>query len=224
MGTYPIAAPRPARLREPPPRPATASPQLIVLAGPNGAGKSTAAPELLRDVFHMRTFVNADEIARGLSAFAPDRAALAAGRVMLARLRVLEQARSDFAFETTLSGIGARRLIQRSLGDGYQVHLVYLWLRSPELALDRVRTRVAAGGHDVPAVDVRRRFARGLTAFATELRGSVTTWRAFDAGTTPPRLIAAGVRGTRDHILDPSAWAELARTAGVDDPEAPHDA
>src|SRR5436190_22401914 len=86
---------------------------------------------------------------------------------------------SDFAFETTLSGLGTRRLIEKSISDGFDVHLVYLWLPSPELALERVRTRVATGGHDVPEVDVRRRHARGLAAFVGVYRSIVATWRAF---------------------------------------------
>ena len=200
-------------VREPPARATGLAPQVIVVAGPNGAGKSTVAPELLRDTFDVPAFVNADEIARGLSGFAPESAAIAAGRMMVRRLSELMVARSDFAFETTLSGQRTRRFVEQLFESGYDVHLVFLWLWSPEQALQRVRMREAAGGHGVPEADVRRRFDRGLRAFAEMHRSVATTWRAYDASATAPRLIARGARGRPVVIVDEQSWRELMNRA-----------
>jgi len=126
--------------------PNSAKPHVIVVAGPNGAGKSTVAPRLLRDALAVREFVNADTIAAGLSAFRPESVAIAAGRIMLARMRALAAARADFAFETTLASRSfAPWLAGLQQGD-YHVHLLFLCLRSPELAVSRVAERVRLGG------------------------------------------------------------------------------
>ena len=136
-------------------------PSVVILAGPNGAGKSTAAPALLQGALAVDEFVNADVIARGLSAFEPDRVAIAAGRIMLARLDELAAQRVDFAFETTLA---TRSFAPWLLGltlSGYDVHLFFLWLSSADLAVARVADRVRAGGHHVPEAVVRRRYSAG---------------------------------------------------------------
>jgi predicted ABC-type ATPase len=138
---------------------------VIVLGGPNGAGKSTVAPRLLRDTLGVMAFVNADDIARGLSGFAPEAVALRAGRLMLERIAELTRERATFAFESTLAGLGMREVLARCRHAGYRIHVLYLWLPSPEVALARVRQRVAAGGHNIPERDVRRRWARSLVNF-----------------------------------------------------------
>ena len=112
-------------------------PSVVILAGPNGAGKSTAAPELLQGELSVREFVNADVIARGLSAFDPDGAAIAAGRVMLARLDELAHQRQSFAFETTLASRSFAPWLRDLRASGYAVHLFFLWLSSPELAVQQ---------------------------------------------------------------------------------------
>src|SRR5215208_2498675 len=149
---------------------------VVVIAGPNGAGKSTAAPALLRDVLGVTTFVNADEIARGLSGFAPEHAAVAAGRVMLARLHELADEGADFAFETTLSGrtyLGWLAGLRRT---GYRVRLEYIWLSSPDLAVNRVRDRVRRGGHSIPEDTIRRRYDVSLRNFFRLYRPIADTW------------------------------------------------
>jgi predicted ABC-type ATPase len=138
-------------------------PIIIVVAGPNGAGKSTAAPYLLRDTLKVDEFVNADAIAAGLSAFRPDRVAVTAGRIMLARIRQLAAARADLTFETTLASRSFAPWLARLRGDGYRVHLLFLWLGSADLAVSRVAERVRLGGHDVPEAVVRRRYRAGLS-------------------------------------------------------------
>jgi predicted ABC-type ATPase len=126
------------------------APDVVVLAGPNGAGKSTSAPSILRDALGVDEFVNADDIARGLSDFEPERAAMAAGRIMLARLRELAQQRRSLAFETTLASRSFAPWLAELVRTGYQFHLVFLWLPSPDMAVARGAARVREGGHDVP--------------------------------------------------------------------------
>ena len=137
-------------------------PYVIVVAGPNGAGKSTAAPRLLRDALEVTEFVNADAIAAGMSAFRPESVAIAAGRIMLRRMRALAAARENFAFETTLASRSFAAWLPKLQGGGYRLHLLFLWLRSPELAVSRVAGRVRLGGHDVAEAVVRRRYRAGL--------------------------------------------------------------
>lgn len=138
-------------------------PDVIVISGPNGAGKSTLAPHLLRDAFGVVEYVNADTIAQGLSAFAPETAALEAGRVMLRRLNDLASQTRDFAFETTLATRFYSGWLQSLRSNGYNIHLVFLWLKSAELAIERVRERVLSGGHDVPVETIIRRYKRGCS-------------------------------------------------------------
>lgn len=140
-------------------------PAVVALAGANGAGKSTTGPALLRDTLGITEFVNADVIAQGLSAFDPEGAAIAAGRVMLARLRELADRRVDFGFETTLAGRAYGGWIKELRRRGYSFHLIYLWLRNVDLAIKRVRRRVDLGGHDVPEETIRRRYRAGLVNF-----------------------------------------------------------
>ena len=126
------------------------APTIVVIAGPNGAGKSTTAPVLLNEMLGLREFVNADVIAQGLSAFAPENVALQAGRLMLARLRQLAEARKNFAFETTLASRSFAPWLREQRAAGYALYLLFLYLPSPEFAVRRVAERVKLGGHDVP--------------------------------------------------------------------------
>src|SRR6516225_2385361 len=120
---------------------AKSSPYAVVLAGPNGAGKSTSASSILKDALGIDEFVNADIIARGLSGFAPERAAMAAGRIMLARLRELARQRTSFAFETTLASRSFAPWLAGLIRDGFQFHLIFLRLPGPEMAVARVAAR-----------------------------------------------------------------------------------
>jgi predicted ABC-type ATPase len=137
-------------------------PRVVVLAGSNGAGKTTASARFVRDYLGVRNFVNADTIARGLAAFDPESVALAAGRVMLSRVRDLAAMRSDFAFETNLASRSMAPWLAELRASGYRLLLVFLWLPSAEVAIARVGRRVTDGGHHVPADVVRRRYERGL--------------------------------------------------------------
>lgn len=139
---------------------ASSAPAMAVLAGPNGAGKTPMAPWLLRDGWGIRDFVNADEVAKGLSAFHPERVALVAGQMALDRMRQLSQSRKSFAIETTLAARTCVGMIKKLRVEGYRVHLVYVWLPNAELAVRRVADRARAGGHHIEDDVVRRRYQR----------------------------------------------------------------
>jgi predicted ABC-type ATPase len=137
-------------------------PNLYIIAGPNGAGKTTASFNLLPDVLHCPNFVNADEIARGLSPFAPETVAIQAGRIMLQRIEELLPQKVDFAIETTLATRSYVQLVHRAQALGYKVHLIFFFLENEEQAIQRVAQRVRNGGHNIPEEDIRRRFKRGI--------------------------------------------------------------
>ena len=141
-------------------------PQLVVVAGPNGAGKSTVAPRLLSGSYQLSEHVNADQIALGLSGFRSRNAAIEAGRVMRDRIRNLARMRASFAFEMTMSSRSFAPWISGLVNSGYKFHVLYLWLRTPELAVKRVEERVRAGGHHVDAKVVEGTSAELLTSLA----------------------------------------------------------
>lgn len=186
-------------------------PLIVVLAGPNGAGKSTAAPSLLRDALRVDEFVNADTIARGLSEFRPEQAAIAAGRIMLARLETLASQRASFAFETTLASRTFAPWLCARQSEGYHVHIAFLALPDAETALERVRDRTRLGGHNVPEDAIRRRFTNGLRNFFRLYYGLPDSWRLWD-GNAPggPRLIASKQADDTDIVIgDERRWRSL---------------
>ena len=187
------------------------APLVVVIAVPNGAGKSTTAPRLLQDALTVVEFVNADPIAAGLSAFRPRSVAMAAGRVMVARMRALARARRDFAFETTLASRSFAPWLASLRASGYRVHVAFLSLSGPDLAVARVAERVRRGGHDVPEAVVRRRFAAGLKNFFGRYLALADTWQMFDNSADDPRLVAAGRAGEPPTIVDAEAWTQLQR-------------
>lgn len=190
-------------------------PQCVVIAGPNGAGKTSAAPNLLHDTVGIDAFVNADVIAQGLAGFDPESAAFEAGRVMLRRIRELAEARADFAIESTLSGRSAANFLKRLLGVGYDVHVLYLWLPSPEFSVVRVRQRVQAGGHDVPEVVIRRRFLKSLRNFDAIYRRLATVWRLYDGSADGELIeIASGGADEPTNIVDQTKWNALQALIG----------
>ena len=190
---------------------------LVVLAGPNGAGKSTAAPVLLRGTLGVTEFVNADVIAQGLSAFDPDRVALAAGRIMIRRLQELARQGVSFAFETTLSSRSFAPWIRELSQTGYQFHLVFLWLPRADFAVQRVADRVRLGGHGVPETTIRRRYHLGLHNFFRLYQPLATTWGMFDnSGTAGLREIAAGQQTSMTQISDAAIWQHLTQEYGHD--------
>lgn len=189
------------------------SPTVFVIGGPNGAGKTSAAQTLLPQGLGIVEFLNADAIAAGLSPFRPFRVEAVAGRLMLQRFEELAAERTTFAFEATLSGRGfAARLVElRRLG--YRVHMVYLWLRNADLAVQRVRQRVAAGGHDVPEFVVRRRFHRSAANFMNIYRPLAEFWLVCDNSMQELRRVADGSGGTTLHVYDEAMYESFRQCA-----------
>ena len=168
---------------------------IYLIAGCNGAGKTTFAKEFLpREVKCLR-FLNADEIARGLSPLDPSAGAVKAARLLLREVHEAIRDGDTFGLESTISGITYVRLLRDAQRRGYAVKLFYLWLPSVEVAVRRVRERVRKGGHDVPAADIRRRFERSLTNLARHYLPLADEWSIADNSGTPSRLIAAGTTG-----------------------------
>ena len=188
------------------------APQVVVIAGPNGAGKTTLAPFLLRDTLRVLEYVNADPIAHGLSGFDPASVALQAGRVMLNRLHELAEQRKTFAFETTLAAKHYAGWIKKLRNDGYAFQLMFLWLRSSDLAVQRVRERVQAGGHDVPEQVIRRRHAAGLRNFWEFYQPLADAWAVYDNSELEKSLIAAGDREVPLLIYDKRSWVSFSLT------------
>jgi predicted ABC-type ATPase len=188
-------------------------PRIFVVGGPNGAGKTTTATRLLPDDLAVRQFVNADVIASGLAAFAPETAALQAGRIMLERLAELTRLREDFAFETTLASRSFAPFLRRQQAAGYSVHIIYVWLRSPDLAVQRVGERVRRGGHHVPPDVVTRRYWRGLANFWSLYRPLADSWVLCDNSSRQRIIVALGERETVTEIIDEELYGEIARAA-----------
>ncbi|HLN24642.1 MAG TPA: AAA family ATPase, partial [Patescibacteria group bacterium] len=161
----------------------------LLLGGPNGAGKTTAARALLPRFTGIAEFVNADEIARGLSPFNPNGAALSAGRIMLERMEQLRSAHTAFAFETTCAGRGHAAFMRRCRDQGYRLTVLFFWLPSPELAIARVAERVRLGGHDIPPDIIRRRYAAGLRNLLEVYWPLADDGAILDNETPPARFI-----------------------------------
>lgn len=155
-------------------------PRCVIIAGPNGAGKTTFAREFLPREAKIVHFVNADLIAAGLSPLKPELAALAGGRLLLRELDRLVSAKADFAFESTLSGLTYASRIRKWKVAGYRIEIVFLRLDSVKLALKRIADRVRQGGHNVPPVDVARRFQRGWENFQHTYRALADSWAVYD--------------------------------------------
>jgi predicted ABC-type ATPase len=186
------------------------SPKIILIAGCNGAGKSTLAPHLLRDTFGLTDYVNADIIAQGLSAFAPEKVAFEAGRVMLRRLRDLARRRENFAFESTLASRFYALWIAELKQKGYEFDLFFIWLKSPELAIRRVEERVRLGGHSIEEATIRRRYARGLQNFFSLYQPLADSWTVYDnSSSDSPVLVADQQADDTLQIHDAGLWEEI---------------
>jgi len=175
-------------------------PNVYVIAGPNGSGKTTFAKAYLPKFAKCLEFLNADLIAAGLSPFAPERENVRAGRILLTRIRELSQAGIDFGFETTLAGRNHATQLSRMKSLGYRIVLIFLWLPDANLAVNRVASRVLQGGHNIPEVDIRRRFDSGLRNFFDLYQALADDWLLFDASQITPQLIALEITGTMEIV------------------------
>jgi len=182
---------------------------LFIIAGPNGAGKTTASYTVLPEILDCKEFVNADEIAKGISPFQPDKAAIDAGRLMLIRIKDHVKHRATFAFETTLSTRSYVNTILQAKECGYFVTLVYFWLSSPELAIERVKTRVSAGGHDIAVDVIKRRYLSGLKNLVNLYLPISDYWMIIDNSENPFKLIAEGNTNKNKQINDTNIWTKI---------------
>lgn len=165
---------------------------LYIVSGCNGAGKTTASYTVLPEILECREFVNADEIARGLSPFNAEGVAIEAGRLMLQRIEELLKEDVTFAIETTLATRSYVNLVKRAQRQGYRVNLLYFWLSSPELAMRRVAERVSKGGHDIPEEIIRRRYTAGINNLFKLFMPAVDYWAIFDNSQADRLKIASG--------------------------------
>ncbi|MBP5547796.1 MAG: zeta toxin family protein [Bacteroidales bacterium] len=176
--------------------------RLYIIAGCNGAGKTTASYTILPEILQCREFVNADEIAKGLSPFNPESMSIKAGRLMVARIDELLAMNASFALETTLSTRSYTRLIQKAHNLGYMVSLIYFWLQSPELAEMRVAKRVRDGGHDIPTPVLRRRYKSGIKNLFELYMPVVDYWMVFDNSQPSRVMVAEGGLNINTNILE----------------------
>lgn len=165
------------------------TPKLYIIAGCNGAGKTTASMSVLPEVLDCREFVNADEIAKGLSPFKPEEVAIEAGKLMLQRIDTLLSRHVSFAIETTLATRSYKHLVERAKASGYQVILLFFWLSSPEMAEMRVAQRVASGGHNIPKVVIHRRYWAGLRNLFEIFVPIVDLWSLYDNNTETQPIV-----------------------------------
>ncbi len=187
-------------------------PNLYIIAGPNGAGKTTASFSLLPDVLHCLNFVNADEIARGLSPFAPKSVAIQAGKIMLQRIDELLLQGVDFAIETTLATRSYVQLVHRAQQLGYKVHLIFFALENEEQAIQRVAQRVSNGGHNIPETDIRRRFKRGIANLLHLYMPICEIVYIVNNNSVPAQLIAQKTPHLGSlRVLEDAMWKHLIR-------------
>jgi predicted ABC-type ATPase len=166
--------------------------KIVIIAGPNGAGKTTFAIEFLPNEADCPAFVNADLIAAGIAPFQPEKLAIRAGKLMLEEIKTHVLKGESFAFETTLSGRGYGRMIPEWQAIGYRVKLIFLSLPNVEMAIERVATRVAQGGHDVPEAIIKRRFEAGIRNFNKIYKSLVDAWTLYDNSGEAPDMLEQG--------------------------------
>ena len=182
---------------------------LYIIAGCNGAGKTTASFTVLPEMLKCKEFVNADEIARGLSPFNSESVSIEAGKIMLRRMQELIRVKKDFAFETTLAPRSYVHLVELAKSQGYLVTMVFFWLNSPDLAVARVKMRYANGGHDIEENVVRRRYFSGLRNLFLLYLPLCNFWMMINSSVNPTRLIAEGADNKEVKIHQPQDYNEI---------------
>lgn len=187
-------------------------PTVVVIAGPNGAGKSTAAPYLLKQALGILEFVNADQIAVGLSAYSPETVSFEAGRIMLKRLHELAASKASFAFESTLSSRTFALFLSRCKAQGYRVQIFFVALPSAAPAVNRVALRVKLGGHNIPQADIERRFKRSLHNLFELYLPLADRWSVLDNASGTLKPIVHGT-ARRTHVEESKKWLNLKQLA-----------
>lgn len=184
-------------------------PNLYIISGCNGAGKTTASFTLLPAMLDCKEFVNADEIAKGISPFQPERVSLQAGRIMIERIYELLDRGVDFAFETTLTTLSYINTIKIAKEKGYSVTLLYFWLNDVNLAIERVKIRVSEGGHNIPEEVVRRRYFRGIFNLANKFIAKCDYWIVINNSSRPFTFIAEGQGISEIKVFDEKIWQQI---------------
>lgn len=187
----------------------TMTTNLYIISGCNGAGKTTASFTVLPEILDCREFVNADEIARGLSPFNSGSVAIEAGRLMLQRIEELLAKGVTFSIETTLATRSYLNLVRRAQARGYRVSLLFFWLRTPELAIERVAGRVEKGGHGIPEGTIRRRYVAGIRNLFRLFMQQVDYWAIYDNTTPQRQKIASGRRCKEADIYDTELYNNI---------------
>ena len=188
-------------------------PRLYIISGCNGAGKTTASYSLLPEMLDCSEFVNSDEFAKGLSPFNPEKASIQASRFMIMKIRYLLKKQSDFAVETTLATRTLLKTAKMAQEAGYTGTLLYFWLNSPELAVERVRARVESGGHNIPEETIRRRYQVGIDYFFHYYAPICERWILADNSQIPFRVIAEGSKDDVINIRDEETYAKIRQIA-----------
>ena len=182
---------------------------LYIISGCNGAGKTTASYTVLPEILKVEEFVNADEIARGLSPFNPDSMAIEAGRLMLKRIDELLLVGKNFAIETTLATRSYAKLVERAHRQGYVVHLVYFWLCSPQLAKERVSSRVSQGGHNIPPDVIQRRYDLGIRNLLEIFIPIVDGWLIVDNSELTQAIVAEGGMNVQTIVYNETLFSKI---------------
>ena len=185
------------------------SKQLYIIAGCNGAGKTTASFTILPEVLNCKEFINADEIAKGLSPFQPESVAVQAGRIMLARMDELLQKGETFAFETTLATKSYKQKIEWAQANGYEVTLLFFWLCNVAMAKERVAQRVAEGGHNIPLETIERRYYNGIANLFAIYIDMVDICYIFDNSEGERTPIAKKYKGEKEIIYNTDLYNQM---------------
>lgn len=186
---------------------------LYIISGPNGAGKTTASFTILPDILDCKAFVNADQIAFGLSPFDPDKVAIQAGKLMISRINELMEQEVNFALETTLASRSYVSFIKKAKNKDYVISLYYFWLSSVDIAKERVQKRVANGGHHIPVETIERRYNRGIVNLVNLYLPICDSWVILDGQNFNSGLIAYKKMAKKDQILNKDAWESILKQA-----------
>ncbi|MDR6966963.1 putative ABC-type ATPase [Flavobacterium arsenatis] len=181
---------------------------IYIIAGCNGAGKTTASFTILPEILDCKEFVNADEIAKGLSPFQPEKVAFEAGRIMLERIDTLLKSNENFAFETTLSTKTYKHKLLKAKANGFKVKLLFFWLPTIEMAINRVAIRVSEGGHNIPSEVVARRYQRGIENLFKIYLPLCDSWMIYE-NESQPEIIAQGIINQESEIFDNQSWNSI---------------
>ncbi|TSJ80901.1 MAG: zeta toxin family protein [Candidatus Cardinium sp.] len=182
---------------------------LYIISGPNGAGKTTASFTILPDILDCKEFVNANQIAFGLSPFDPDKVSMQAGKLMIARINELMEKEVNFALETTLASRSYVSFIKRAKNKDYVISLYYFWLSSVDIAKERVQKRIANGGYNIPVETIERRYNRSIVNLVTLYLPICDNWIILNSQNSNSEVIAYKKMAKKEQILNKDAWESI---------------